>query len=136
MTDFNDFVSSAAQSLGVSTDQAGQAAGGLLGMIKDKVDGGDADALMKALPGAESFVGGGGGGGGLGGLMGAASGLLGGKAGAALGVMGLFEKSGLDAGQAGSLVSMFFDFATKNAGGDLVNRILEQIPDLKGLLGK
>jgi hypothetical protein len=129
------FLNSAAGSLGVSEDKLGAATGGLLDMIKGQVSADDGSALMKALPGADKLPNGGGGGG-LGGLMGAASGLLGSKGGAALGVLGIFEKAGLDAGQASSFMPMLMDFVTKNAGGDLVNRIIEQVPDLKGLLGK
>ena len=136
MADFMTFIEQAAGTLGVSSDEAGTAASGVLDLIKDKADPSDVTALISALPGAETFLGGSSKSGGLaGGLLGAASGLLGGKAGTALTVMSIFQKAGMDSNQAGSFLGMFMDFITKNAGGDLVGRILEQVPDLKKVVG-
>jgi hypothetical protein len=141
MTDLKGFIAEAAGSLGISSDQAGNATAGLLGFIQDQADGNDASAFLKALPGAEDLMNGGKtaeakSGGLMGGLMGAASGLLGGKAGSALGVLSLFKSAGLDSGQAGGFVSLFFDFVGKNVDGALVSRILDQVPEIKGLLGR
>jgi len=139
MDNFKGFIDQAAGTLGVSPSDAGSAASGILSLIQGKVDAGDSAALMNAFPGAADFMKSGRksstGGGLMGGLTGAAGGLLGGKAGAALSVMGIFKNAGMDAGQAGSFLGLFMDFVTKNAGGDLVGRILDQIPELKNLVG-
>ncbi len=139
MSEMNGFIETAAKGLGISQDSAGSAAGGLLKLIMDKVPDQDSAALIQAVPGSSELLSGAGkstGGGMLGGLMGSAGKLLGGKAGAALGVMSIFKNSNLDSTQAASFSKMFFDMVSKNAGPDLVSRILENIPDLKGLMGK
>nr|MEE4269591.1 DUF2780 domain-containing protein [Candidatus Krumholzibacteria bacterium] len=137
--DFSSFINQAAGSLGVSAEDAGTAASGILGLIQDKAQSGDAAALLKALPGASKYLGAAeataGGGGMMGSIMGAAGGLLGGKGGSALSVLSIFQNANMDAGQAGSFVGMFMDFVKKNADGELVGRILDQIPELKNLIG-
>ena len=136
MTDIKSFLGEASSTLGISENQAGDAVGGLLGLIKGKISSEDAGELMDALPGADSLVKAASAesGGGMGGLMSAASGLLGGKAGGALGVMGVLKSADLDMSTAGQLVQMLFTSVSENKGGGLVSRILEQVPDLKGLL--
>jgi len=105
---------------------------------KDKISAEDNTALMGALPGAESLIGAdkseAGGGGLMGGLMSAAGGLTGGKVGGALGVMSILKSANLDSNTGGSLVKMLFDFVQTKAGAGLVSRILEQVPDLEGML--
>ena len=133
--DMQAFLQEASAKLGVGQDQAGRAVGGILKLIQDKADPADAKGLMDALPGAAELAGRESGGGIMGNVMGAAAGMLGGKAGAALDAAALFKGAGLDAGQGASLVGMFLDFARKNAGGELVEKILGQVPQLKGLLG-
>lgn len=59
-----------------------------------------------------------------------------GTAASALSVLGIFKEAKMDSGQAGVFVGLFMDFVTKNAGGDLVGRILDQIPDLKNLIAQ
>ncbi len=138
MSELNGFLQTAAGGLGISTDDAGAATGGLLKLIMDKVSEQDAASLMQAVPGASELLSTSrnpSGGGMLGGLMSSAGKLVGGKAGAALGVMSIFKNANLDGTQAASFSRMFFDMVSKNAGPDLVSRILGQIPDLKGLVG-
>lgn len=72
-------------------------------------------------------------GGGLGGLLSTAASAIGGGGGGALGLAGLLTQSGLDAGQIGSFVSMFLGFAKQHVGGDLINRLLDQVPEIKKL---
>jgi len=139
MSSLTDFIGQAAGSLGVSSDDATKATSGLLGMIQKEATDDDASSLMSALPGAMDLLSGSGGksgGGMMGNLMGAAGGLLGGKAGGALSLLGVFKDANMDTGQAASFAGMFVDYLTKNAGGDLVGRILGQVPELKKMLNK
>ena len=72
MADIQDFIQMAMSNLGTSEETVSAATGGLLGILKDNVAGGDFDQLLGALPGAEGLLGGGsssGGGGLLGGLV-------------------------------------------------------------------
>ncbi len=139
MNDLNAFVGQAASALGLSPDAAGSALSGILGLIQKQMSSGDASALLQALPGAADLLGksadsADSGGGMLGSLMGAAGSLLGGKAGSALSVISIFNQAGMDSSQAGSFMGMFMDFVRENADGDLVGRLLEQVPELKSLL--
>ncbi|MFH1755292.1 MAG: hypothetical protein ABIA59_06270 [Candidatus Latescibacterota bacterium] len=72
-------------------------------------------------------------------LIGSASkmlgGALGGKLGGAASVMTIFAKSGLDIGQAGQLVSLFFNFAKGKAAGGLIEQILGKMPEIKKMIG-
>ena len=132
----DEFLQMATSKLGMSTDGAKSATGGLLGLIKDNGDSSDVSELFSKLPGAESLLGeapksdGGGGG-----LLGSIASAVGGKAGGALGAMEMFSKSGLSADKAGSFVDMFKDFAMKQAGEALVKKLLGKIPGLSSLLG-
>ncbi len=138
MSTFNAFIETAAKGLGVSTEQAGSAAGGLLNLVMDKTSEADGASLLQALPGASEFISSARpqpSGGMLGGLAGAAGKMLGGKAGSALGVMSIFKNANLDSAQGASLTTMFFSMLTRNAGPDLVSRVLESVPELKKLMG-
>lgn len=57
MTDFKRFVESAAGSLGISADQAGTAAGGLLGLIKDKAGGDLVGRILGQIPELKGLLG-------------------------------------------------------------------------------
>jgi hypothetical protein len=140
MSDLNAFIGQAASSLGLSQDATGSALSGILGLIQKQASSGDASALLQALPGATELLNQGQsasstGGGMMGSLLGAAGSLLGGKAGSALSVMSIFKEAGMNSSQAGSFTSMFMDFVKENVDGDLVGRLLEQIPELKSMLG-
>lgn len=132
-----EFVQSAAKQIGISDEAAKSATGGLLGLVKDQAGQGDFDQLREKLPGADSITSDESSGAGsmLGGAGKMLSGALGGKLGGAAGALGMFSKSGLDAGQAGQFVSMFFNFAKGKAGSGLVEQILGKMPEIKKLLG-
>ena len=133
-----DFIKMAAGQLGVGEDSVQNATGGLLGLLKDQADNGDVQELFSKLPGAEALAGGAGsdgGGGLLGGLAGGLGGALGGKLGDVAGMLGALQGSGLNSDQLGSLVSMLVDYARQNAGDGLVEKLLSQVPALKGMLG-
>lgn len=142
-----EFISMAASKFGLSESSASDLTGGILAKIKDGVSGDDFGALADKIPGlsqlassGESAEQSGGGGllGGLGGALGGGGGLLGGlaeKAGGAMGIMGLIEKSGLDASQATGFVGSLVGWLKEKAGGGLIEKIVSQVPALKGLLG-
>lgn len=134
-----DFIASAAGSLGEDEGKIQSATGGLLQLIQDQVEEGDFHDLLSALPGASSLLGGASGGksgdGLLGGLAGMASSALGGKLGSSVGVLQLLGKSGLDSGQIGPFVSLFFGFMKQKGSSDLVGKILGKIPELAKLAG-
>ena len=146
MADIQDFIQSAASSLGVGEDVVGKATGGLLGALKDNVDGGDFSELLGKVSGAEGLIsgssGGGGiggmlgglaGGGGIGGMLGAATSALGGGGGG-LGALASLAGSGLSADKIGPLASLFMKFVKSSAGEALVSKLLSQMPDLKNLV--
>jgi len=142
MDSIQDFITQAAGNPGVSESSASSTTGGLLDLIKNQVADADGQEFVAKIPGAASLMAqapqaaeASEGGGLMGGLMGKAGNMLGGNVGSALGVMGLFKQSGLNGDQAGSFVSMFFNFAKSKAGNDLVGKVLGQIPELKKLLG-
>lgn len=138
MENIQEFIQQASSSIGVSGDATKSATGGLLNLIKDQAGDGDFQKLLGSLPGADaiaSSASSGGGGGLLGGAGKMLSGALGGKLGGAAGVLGMFEKSGLDLGQAGQLATMFFSFAKGKAGNELISQILSKMPEIKKLMG-
>ena len=137
-----DFIQSAAQEVGISTSDAGRATGGLLSIIRENASSSDFGKLLEAMPGAEetmraaeadekpsSF------GGVLGGAMQAASSFAGGKAGAALSAAGLLERTGLSADQAPAFIAKFVEHLRGGLDGDLVQRIIGSVPQIKNLVG-
>ncbi len=135
-----DFIQDAVSKLGIGKDTAESATGGLLGLIKEHADPGDASEMLSKLPGSADLMpsGGGdsgGGGGMLGGLGDALGGALGGGAGSALGAMGALSKTGLSADKLGGFVELFKNFALPKLGPDLLKRLLSKIPGIGGLLG-
>jgi hypothetical protein len=137
MDNMQEFVQSAARSIGVSGEAAESATGGLLNLIKEQAGRGDFEKLLGNLPGADviaSAAPSSGSGSVLGGVGKALGGSLGGKLSGAASVLGVFEKSGLDLGQAGQLVTMFFNFAKGRAGSELIDQILGKMPEIKKLL--
>lgn len=133
-----EFIQSAVSQLGISQDSAESATGTVLNLLKDQGGGGATNQLLSALPGADALMGStasSSGGGGLAGGLGAVSSAFGGKMGGAAGALAALQGSGLGADKIGSFVSLFFDFAKQKAGAGLVDQALEQVPDLKGLLG-
>jgi hypothetical protein len=138
MADLQGFLKQASETIGLSDDSTKTATGALLNLVGEKAGKDDLNELVGKIPGAESLLSetkGSGSGGMLGGLGKAVSGALGGKLGGAASVLGAFKSSGLDMEQSTKLVTMFFGFAKTQAGGDVVGRILNKIPELKKLLG-
>jgi len=134
-----DFIQDAAGKLGIGTDTATSATGGLLGLIKEHADAGDVSAMLGKLPGAADLMkaapSSSGGGGLLGGLGDALGGALGGGAGQALGAMEALSKTGLSMDKLGSFLEMFKQFVLPKLGPDLLKRLLGNIPGLGSLLG-
>lgn len=130
-----DFIKMVVDNLGTSEETARSATGGLLGLIQQHADKGDAAELLGKLPGAADLLKetSGGGGGLLGGIASKLGSAVGGSAGTALGVAGVLKGSGLDSGMFGQFVSMFFDFAKQKAGQELIGRMLSKVPDLAKL---
>jgi hypothetical protein len=138
VNDMQEFIQSAAQSIGVSGEATKSATGGLLNLIKKQAGQGDFDRLLGNLPGADAVASAASDSGStsmLGGIGKALGGALGGKLSGSASVLGVFEKSGLDLGQAGQLASMFFNFAKGKAGSELIDQILGKMPEIKKLLG-
>jgi len=61
-----------------------------------------------------------------------AGGALGGKLGTAAGLVAALTGSGLDVSKVGAFASQFLSFAKDNVSPDLLQRILDAVPDLKG----
>jgi len=131
----NEFIQLVSQQLGVSAETSKSATGGMLGLLKDKLEGGDFSKLVTALPeqlvptGAKA-----GAQGALGGLMGAVSGALGGGGGGSLGALAQLAGTGLKPEQVGTFASLFLGFVKSKAGQDLVAKILGSIPELKAFV--
>lgn len=131
----DDFIKMATSQLGIGESQTRSATGGILGMLKGQLGEGVFGEILEKLPGADALVGeaeAGGeeeaGGGMLGGLMEKAGSLLGGGAGGAASLLGMLSKSGLDASQSGSFVTMFIEFVKDKLGDDLFAKIADYIP--------
>ncbi len=134
--DIQSFINQAAGSLGVPSADVGVATTGMLGMIQNQAKSDDAKALLSALPGAETILGSmeaQSGGGMMGDLMGTASHFLRGKTRGGLSIVSVFQGANMNPNQAGSFAGMFVDFIQNNADGELVNRILGQVPELRNL---
>ena len=134
----NDFIQMAVGNLGLSEDSARSATGGLLQLIQSQVGGDDARHLLNQLPGSQELLNtasAGSSGGGLGGLVSKIGGMFGGKAGAAAGIVGILDKTGLGVGKIGPFASLFVNFLRDKAGTDLVDRVLNKLPELKKLMG-
>ena len=134
-----DFIQDVAGKLGVSTDAATTATGGLLGLLKENGDSADVSEMLGKIPGADDLIqsaaGGGGGGGLLGGIGGALSGALGGGGGNALGALDALTKGGLSMDKLGSFLTMFKQYVQPMLGDDLLKRLLGSVPGLSKILG-
>lgn len=127
-----EFIQSAVSQLGISEDQAKSATGGLLNFVKDQSDGNAVQELIAKLPGAEGLMASSDSGGG-GGMLGGLAAGLGGKLGGAGGVLAVLQGSGLDAGKISPFVTMLVNYAKQKAGPELVEKVIAQVPALKGL---
>jgi hypothetical protein len=129
-----DFIQQAMRALGTSEDTTKTATGSLLSFVAQNAPQADVNALMGAMPGARELMAaptpaGGGGGGMLGSLAGAAS-ALGMPGGGSAGLVGALLQSGLSAGQAPQLISLFAGFAKTKVGPELFARIAAAVPGL------
>lgn len=101
--------------LGITDAQARGGAGLLLNMAKEKLGGGDFDALAGAIPDASGMMeqapseGGG--------LMGAVGGMLGGQAGGLAELVGGFSKLGLDADMVQKFIPVVSSFLQEHGDG-------------------
>jgi hypothetical protein len=126
-----EFIQQATQTLGISEATTKAATGRLLGFLDDNGPKAEVGQLLDKLPGARELMSNSApsaGGGMLGSLAGAASALGGG--GGAASLLAAIQQSGLGAGSAPQLVSMFVSYAKAKAGDDLVGRILNAVPAL------
>ena len=130
-----DFIQSVVSQLGITEDQAKSATGGLLNFLKEQKDTSEVQALIAKLPGAESLMQSSGSSGesGGGGLLGGVAAGLGAKLGSAGGALAILQGSGIDAGKMGPFVNMLVDYAKQKAGPELVEKVIAQVPALKGL---
>ena len=116
----------------------------MLKLIQNNTGEGDFKELLSKLPRAASLLeqsaGSGAqqtaaGGGLLGGVLGAAASGLGGKLGSAVGLMDVLGKSGIGSDNSGTFLSLFMNFVKSKAGGELLGRVLSNLPELKKLVG-
>lgn len=142
MNSIQDFITSAASSLGTSEDSTRAATGTILQSLQQASGEADFQQLVDKIPGASGLLGGeeptdtgGGLGGGLGGALGQAASALGGGLGSTAGLLGSLQGSGLGADKLGPLVNLFMEFAKSKAGPDLVTRLLAKVPELAKLAG-
>ena len=125
--------------LGVPESNASAATSGVLELIQNNAGEGDFKELLSKLPGASSLLEQSASsgaqqsaaGGLLGGVLGAAASGLGGKLGAAVGLMDVLGKSGIGSDQSGNFLSLFMNFVKSKAGGELLGRVLGNLPELK-----
>lgn len=131
-----DFIRSVAGQLGIEETAARDATGSLLGLLKDKADGGAVSELFSKLPGAAQMAeSAGGGGGGGAGLLGSVGGALGGSLGGSMGALASLAGSGLGSDQIGSLIQQFVGYAKENAGEGIVDKVLAGVPEIQKILG-
>lgn len=134
-----DFIRSAASELGISEESSRSATSGLLGLLKENTGGSDFSELLNKVPGAQALLdqapaaGGDSGGGLMGGLLGKVTAAVGMDSGAA-GLASVISNAGLDLGSATGFVGQFVGYLKGKAGGDVVGRLLNKVPDLKNLV--
>ena len=141
----NQLIGQLAQQFGLGEGQTEAGAGAVLKFLQQQVGGGDVSQLISKVPGAESWMAKaeqlpeGGEAGAGGGLLGQAAGLLGGlggSGGAGLAqILGQLQSAGFNAETATQFVPALLEKLKGEAGSDLINSIVNQIPALKGLLG-
>lgn len=140
----SNLIGQLAQQFGLGESQTEAGAGAVLKFLQEQAGGADLQQLIAKVPGAESWIakadqlpadGAGDGGG----LLGQAAGLLGSMGGAGLGglgqILGQLQSAGLSADSASQFVPALLEKLQGEAGSDLLNSVLEQVPALKGLMG-
>ena len=135
----DDFINSVSEKLGISSENATSATGGILKMVKQAVPEGDFSNLLSKIPGAEKIVNqsenqsSSDAGGILGSVSGMASGILGGG-GAGLDALSALSGAGLDGEKGKSFLTMLLDYVKDKVGEDMVNNIVGKIPALKAIV--
>lgn len=138
MKQINDFIAVVSQQLNEPETNTRRATGALLSTLKTKVDAGDFQQLMGALPGASELmtppashpataaagV--------LGGALGGMASKLGG-AGGALGLVAMIQQTGFSPAKVGGLVQKFMELVRGNAGDGLAKKLFAQLPELASL---
>lgn len=138
MKQINDFIAVVSQQLNEPENNTRQATGALLSTLKSRVDAGDFQQLMGALPGASDLmttparppapatagV--------LGGALGAVAPAFGGT-GAALGLVSMIQQTGFSPAKIGGLVQKFMELVRGNAGDGLTKKLFAQLPELASL---
>lgn len=133
-----DFIAKVSNRIGTSEDTARKATGAVLQFVQDHANPKDAKAVLDALPGAPQLlrsapeVADGGPAPVAGQLANRLAAKTGGV-GTAVGLAAALTSSGLAANQFGTFVTAFVDFVRAKAGGDLVQRILVETPELQRL---
>jgi hypothetical protein len=133
-----EFVNQVASRLGVPASTASGAVGALLNLIKKAGDKGAVSELFKQLPGANTMADDAEhedaeapAAGGLGSMLGGLASKVG--LGGAGGGLASLATSGLGAGQIGSMVKMFIDWAKTKVSPDIVDKVIGSIPALKDI---
>ena len=138
----NALIGQLAQQFGLGEGQAEAGAGAVLKFLQSQAGGAEVQEVIAKVPGAEAWMakaealpqeGGGGGG-----LLGQAAGLLGSMGGGAGGlgqVLSQLQSAGLSADSAAQFVPALIEKLRGEAGSDLINTVIEQVPALKSLLG-
>lgn len=130
-----EFISMIVEQLGLGEQETRSATGGVLDLLKDKLDDSTFSQVMDKLPGAESLVGasesGESGGGGLfGSLTSMAGSLMGGEG--VGNIVKIFSDAGIGLDQATAFLSKLVEFLKDKLGGDLFSTVASNLPDLIG----
>jgi hypothetical protein len=124
----NELVQQLMASVGVGQQQAEGGLGLILGVLKDKLGGGDFAQLSEVVPDADQLIGKAPAVGDSGGLMGMAASMLGGGG---LGDMAKlaqgFSSLGLDAGALGQFLPVITGFLENKGGADLAGKVAGQL---------
>lgn len=134
-------IGSLVQQFGLRPEQIQAGAGVVLQLLQEKAGGADFQQLLASLPGAQAWIekvqalpqqGGSG----VGGLLGQASSILGAVTGqdasGLAGILGKLEAAGFNAQSATQFVPALLEQLKGAAGADVLGKVLQQVPALKG----
>lgn len=139
-----NIISTLAQQFGLRPEQVQAGVGAILQLLQEKAGGGDFQQLLAKIPGAQAWIdqakvlpqqsGDAGGG-----LLGQAAGILGavtgqGQTGLA-GILGKLQGAGFQPDSAAKFVPAVLEQLKGSAGAGTLDKVLEQVPGLKGLGG-
>ncbi len=134
----DDLIKQLTAQLGIDSNQATQAAGSVMSLLKseagDDLFGKVASAIPGALAAAESAKTPTSAGGGAG-LVGTVMGMLGGSAGKGFALAAALKALGIDESKLGSFGQIVVNFIQQKAGNDVVQQLLAKLPALQGLIG-